>query len=293
MAAANVAPTGDQSYPSAGLAFLNARDEFGGIDTNQQNQCFRIFETKSSFAQVDLVINNRLAEANTIRNTIQSVVSGANLAKLRELKFSLAFIGEWLRDGLYATTVVDATRADKIEVLLCDIDKVVEIVSNGDSGCWSDTNDVNNVVRKCWVDIVSGVDDMTTFTGFVGTTAANYFYADFLTALLNAMDGLILVNPGDESSYNHNKDRYEYITGLGTGENSRKGSEGWHLDVLKKWLESTNGMKPNGWRFSCRDRNDPIKGYKARFRNYDCDTANPDCCGLVDMVECELPICRM
>ena len=75
-----------------------------------------------------------------------------------------------------------------------------------------------------------------------------------------------------------------------------KGSEGWHLDVLKKWLDNTEAentwMKPHDWRFSCRDRNDQVKGYKARYRNYDCDTTNPDCCGLIDLVECELPVCR-
>ena len=31
----------------------------------------------------------------------------------------------------------------------------------------------------------------------------------------------------------------------------------------------------------------------ARKRETDCgNTLNPDCCGVVDIVECELPICR-
>ena len=68
------------------------------------------------------------------------------------------------------------------------------------------------------------------------------------------------------------------------------------MDVLKKWLDPSETentwMRPHGWRFSCRDRKDTIKGYKARYRNPDCETDNPDCCGLVDLVECELPVCR-
>ena len=34
-------------------------------------------------------------------------------------------------------------------------------------------------------------------------------------------------------------------------------------------------------------------GYMARKRETDCgNTVNPDCCGVVDIVQCELPICR-
>ena len=51
------------------------------------------------------------------------------------------------------------------------------------------------------------------------------------------------------------------------------GSEGWHLDVLKKWMDNTEAenawMRPHGWRFSCRDRNDAVQGYRARYRKAD------------------------
>ena len=51
------------------------------------------------------------------------------------------------------------------------------------------------------------------------------------------------------------------------------GSEGWHLDVLKKWMDATEAentwMRPHGWRFSCRDRNQQVQGYRARYRKVD------------------------
>ena len=81
------------------------------------------------------------------------------------------------------------------------------------------------------------------------------------------------------------------------------------MDVLKRWLTPTDKLKPHGWRFACRDRNEAGKtqgiicsldeevfnylGYMARKRETDCgSTLNPDCCGVVDIVQCELPICR-
>ena len=81
------------------------------------------------------------------------------------------------------------------------------------------------------------------------------------------------------------------------------------MDVLKRWLTPTDKLKPHGWRFACRDRNEATKtqgiiclldkevlnflGYMARKRETDCgSTLNPDCCGVVDIVQCELPICR-
>jgi len=71
------------------------------------------------------------------------------------------------------------------------------------------------------------------------------------------------------------------------------GSEGWQLDILKAgWMTANSGYSPHGWRFSCRDRNDDVKGYRARIRDPDCGNAvNPDCCGQVHLEECELPIC--
>ena len=55
--------------------------------------------------------------------------------------------------------------------------------------------------------------------------------------------------------YNTDKNRYEYIRGT----DGLLGSEGWHLDVLKRWLTPTDKLKPHGWRFACRDRNEAAK----------------------------------
>ena len=42
--------------------------------------------------------------------------------------------------------------------------------------------------------------------------------------------------------------------------------EGFHLDVIKEgWFNAASGMGPNGWRFSCRDRNDNIQGITFKF----------------------------
>ena len=57
--------------------------------------------------------------------------------------------------------------------------------------------------------------------------------------------------------YNIDKNRYEYIRGEGT--DALHGSEGWHLDVLKRWLTPTDKLKPHGWRFACRNRDETTK----------------------------------
>ena len=94
--------TNDQSYPQNGFAFFNARDEFGEIEQGQ-SQCFRVFETAESFANVDSIIKARLTEAQSVFGNIGTLVSNGDVAKLRELKYALAFIEEWIRDGLYTT----------------------------------------------------------------------------------------------------------------------------------------------------------------------------------------------
>ena len=94
--------TNDQTYPQNGFAFFNSRDEFGEIEQGQ-SQCFRVFETAESFANVDSIIKARLTEAQSVFGSIGTLVSNGNVAKLRELKYALAFIGEWIRDGLYKT----------------------------------------------------------------------------------------------------------------------------------------------------------------------------------------------
>ena len=84
------------------------------------------------------------------------------------------------------------------------------MAQNGANGCWPDSTDPFNVVNRCWVNIAPG-DDISGLT-----TAPNpfYYYASFVAVLDNAIDdSLTLSNPGN--SYNHDKDRYEYIEGLG------------------------------------------------------------------------------
>ena len=90
--------TADQSYPSNGFAFFNARNEFGELEQNA-NQCFRVFDTAESFSNVNTMITNRLADAKVIAANL--VGNALVVTKLRELQFSLAFVSEWLRDGLY------------------------------------------------------------------------------------------------------------------------------------------------------------------------------------------------
>ena len=76
------------------------------------------------------------------------------------------------------------------------------------------------------------------------------------------LDNVDFVNPGVD--YNFDENRYEYIHGMGkTGgpEAVLDGSEGWQLDILKAgWMTANSGYSPHGWRFSCRDRNDDVKG---------------------------------
>ena len=44
--------------------------------------------------------------------------------------------------------------------------------------------------------------------------------------------------------------------------------EGFHLDIIKKWFDSTTtNMAPHGWRFSCRNRNSNVKGKKHKIAN--------------------------
>ena len=88
-----------------------------------------------------------------------------------------------------------ATRVTQLDAAKCDIDKAIAVIENGLTGCWQDTTDINNVVTKCWVNIVNGVDDLTTFNN---VPAPFYYYADFVTTLTNAMNNLAteLVNPG-------------------------------------------------------------------------------------------------
>ena len=57
--------------------------------------------------------------------------------------------------------------------------------------------------------------------------------------------------------YNLDKNRYEYIRG--EAPDALLGSEGWHLDVLKRWLTPTDKLKPHGWRFACRNRDETTK----------------------------------
>ena len=57
--------------------------------------------------------------------------------------------------------------------------------------------------------------------------------------------------------YNLDKNRYEYIRG--EAPDALLGSEGWHLDVLKRWLTPTDKLKPHGWRFACRNRDEASK----------------------------------
>ena len=33
-------------------------------------------------------------------------------------------------------------------------------------------------------------------------------------------------------------------------------SDRWYSDVLKKWLTPDNRLKPHGWRFTCRNRDE-------------------------------------
>ena len=88
-----------------------------------------------------------------------------------------------------------ATRVTQLDAAKCDIDKAIAVIENGLTGCWQDTTDINNVVTKCWVNIVSGVDDLTTFNN---VPAPFYYYADFVATLTDAMTNLAteLVNPG-------------------------------------------------------------------------------------------------
>ena len=148
------------------------------------------------------------------------------------------------------------------------------------------------------------------FVGNVDTYLADPAAGDFTTLDLDNMD---FVNPGVD--YNFEENRYEYIHGMGKAGTVLDGSEGWQLDILKAgWMTTNSGYSPHGWRFSCRDRNDDVKGkfvntkplifslnrfkirfsgYRARIRDPDCGNAvNPDCCGQVHLEECELPICR-
>ena len=150
------------------------------------------------------------------------------------------------------------------------------------------------------------------FVTNVDTYLADVAAGDITTLDLDNMD---FVNPGVD--YNFDENRYEYIHGMGKAGTVLDGSEGWQLDILKAgWMTPSSVYTPHGWRFSCRDRNDDVKGklitiknqwiicsldkittsfsgYRARIRDPDCGNAvNPDCCGQVHLEECELPICR-
>ena len=134
------------------------------------------------------------------------------------------------------------------------------------------------------------------FIANVDTYLADVAAGDFTTLDL---DNMAFVNPGVD--YNFDENRYEYIHGMGKAGEVLDGSEGWQLDILKAgWMVPGSGYSPHGWRFSCRDRNDDVKGkffnnepvdsslnqiktrfsgYRARIRDPDCGTADkPDCC---------------
>ena len=116
------------------------------------------------------------------------------------------------------------------------LEKINDVVTNyatqGNAGCWTDSiTTPTTPIIKCWTDIVDG-DDMTNFAGF-NTQYPNYpvgfyFYQTFATDIANAVDANFNVeNPGKipfrvfsviftlGNTYNHNKNRYEYIAGLG------------------------------------------------------------------------------
>jgi hypothetical protein len=124
------------------------------------------------------------------------------------------------------------------------------------------------------------------FVTNVDTYLADVAAGDITTLDLDNMD---FVNPGVD--YNFDENRYEYIHGMGKAGTVLDGSEGWQLDILKAgWMTPSSVYTPHGWRFSCRDRNDDVKGYRARIRDPDCGNAvKPDCCGQVHLEECELP----
>ena len=94
------------------------------------------------------------------------------------------------------------------------------------------------------------------FVGNVDTYLADVAAGDITTLDLDNMD---FVNPGVD--YNFEENRYEYIHGMGKAGTVLDGSEGWQLDILKAgWMTTNSGYSPHGWRFSCRDRNDDVKG---------------------------------
>ena len=101
--------------------------------------------------------------------------------------------------------------------------------------------------------------DKTTselFVGNVDTYLDDVAAGDITTLDLDNMD---FVNPGVD--YNFDENRYEYIHGMGKAGTILDGSEGWQLDILKAgWMTINSGYSPHGWRFSCRDRNDDVKG---------------------------------
>ena len=316
-------------------AFLDGRNDYGDYFDDERkahhsyrdnNQCFRVFETKQSFQQVEAVITKAKAviDANWNIDWIN------NDWFSNDVWYSFTIIKSWLLDGLYMDRNHDQT-----VVTIRNIDNVLEHFGwiqdwyRGRTSLFNTNTiwDVNLGNRDCWVDY----DILSCMDTIWPNGARSIIWSDFLN-LRYALDwdNVNLVNRGDQlPRYNFDGQekraadgttRYEYIHGWALGQPDQRklrGSEGWPLDILKRWMDKTtpakpvdgfnaepvgpsgiamnvnNPFKPHGWRFSCRDRRDTqTQGYMARWRNPDCkNNPDADCCGLVDIHKCELPIC--
>ena len=191
-------------------AFLDGRNDYGdyfhGDEKANHNyrdnqQCFRVFETKESFQQVDLVIN----KAKTVVDSNWS--SNSNNWFSNDVWYSLTIIKNWLLDGLY----MDRDHAQTL-VTIQNIDNVLEhfgwIQDWYRGKAWSFSTNWGKFGggnRDCWVNYDGDDDGVDDCAGVWRSTPWAISWGDY-NNLRTALDwnNVKLVNRGDrDPEYNH------------------------------------------------------------------------------------------